>query len=385
MNRRILYFLLILFAFKVNAQVITVNVNPSSQTKGLLMLSELVEQIEYISLETNDNCIVGHITDFDISDNYIVVYVFQSKEIFLFSRNGRFITMIGSQGQGPAEYLSPGWISIDEKKKYVYVQDGQNLLIYDFTGKFVTSFSFEGRNKIIYAYHDNQFITGTLSVQSNEDYYVYGIWDSTMKLLKQDVKGVPVKNNGGYNAGAHVSPPISSYFYQEILHLKESVLNDTIYLVNKNSDFVPKYIINCGRYGMTPEIKGDTDNFFENRKKYIGGMRFFETSNYLLLRYFYNGEQIPCYFDKKANKLLYFNSGKGIPDDYAGGIDFWPSKQKNNLLFGFYNAPDLLDHYFQQKKITPKGTSNAIHRVQSLINQLDAEDNPVLIIARIKQ
>lgn len=144
---------------------------------------------------------------------------------------------------------------------------------------------------------------------------------------------------------------------------------------------------------MTADDKGDMDNVRENfmNGKFIGGVTVFETSNFLLICYNYMNKWIPCYFDKKANKVLYFNSDEGISDDYSGGID-WPiysppakTKQKNNELYGFYNAPDLLKKYAEQNKLTPKGPAASVQKVESLLKNLDPEDNPVLVIAKIKE
>jgi len=378
--------ILLVIVLKANSQIVKVDVKPSSQPKGSLMLSDLAEQVEYIPLETNDKCVVGKITYFDLSENYIVVCVFQTKEIFLFTRTGKFLTKIGKQGQGPGEFLYPSSIFIDELKKFIYVYGGnEKLLVYDFSGKYITSYTFNRSNIMILAYNNNQFITGAGSVISNEDYFVYSIWDSTLKQIKQAVKGVPVEIKGSFNGGSHVGPPISCYIYKGFPHLKESVLNDTIYQLNKNNEFLPEYIINCGRYGMTPEILGDTDHFLDNLKRYVGGMYFYETPNFLMSKYNFNNEWISCYFDKKANKLLYFNSKDGIQDDYSGGIDFWPSKQINDYWYAFYNASELLDKFDKQKKIAPKGPSSTVQKIQSQINSLDAEDNPVLIVVKLKQ
>ena len=391
MKRLTNFLIFFLFALEINTQVIKVDINPTSQPKGSLMLSDVVGQVEYIPLETKNNCIVGNINYFDVSENYIAVYVYQTEEIFLFRRTGRFVTKIGRYGQGGTEYIELRGIFINELKKCVYVQDSRKLLMYDLSGKHLNTFSYNERISWIYAHYNNQFISGNISIRTNEDYFVYGIWDSNMKLLKQAVKGVPVELRG--NRSSHVGIPISCYIYQGFPHLKESVLNDTIYLLNKNNEFIPKYIINCGRYGATLEMKGDAENFSKNQNngRIIGGMCFFETPNFLLASYQYIDKWIPCYFDKKANKLLYFNSDEGIPDDYTGGIDFVfvssfiNAKQKNNELYSFLNAYDLLKIYDKQKKLTPKGPAASVQKVQSLLKNLDPEDNPVLIIAKIKE
>ena len=376
---------LLIFALKIDSQIIKVDIDPLDQPKGTLTLSDLVEQVEYIPLETNGNCSVGKIASYDVSENYIVVLNSQANKVFLFNKNGRFVTQIGRQEQDGSDFFSPKCVYLDELKNCVYVHDNHKLLMYDFSGKLLNSFSFDFCNNYsIYAYNDNRFVSGILNDLCKEEDSVYGIWDSTMNLEKKGVKAVSVELKGRVSV---VWPLISCYIYHGYPHLKESLLNDTIYLLDKNNEFNPQYIINCGKYGMTAEVKGDADHFFENLRsgKYIGGMTFLETPHFLLSKYEYMAKWLPCYFDKKLKKLLYFDSTGGIPDDYAGGIDFWPDKQKNNEWYCFINASDFLEKYSKQNKLTLKGSAASIQKVQSLLTMLSKDDNPVLIIAKIKE
>ena len=78
-------------------------------------------------------------------------------------------------------------------------------------------------------------------------------------------------------------------------------------------------------------------------------------------------------------------SDKGIPNDYDGGLDFWPfrwpSSQRNKRMCQFYEA-----HEFEGKK--PKeqglrGPKSAIQKVKSFY-KISPEDNPVLVIYNMK-
>jgi len=376
------FILLILLTLKINSQVIKIDVDPQSQPKGALMLSDLAKEVEYIPLETNDNCMVGKITSYDVSENYIVVANQQTNKVFLFHRNGRFVSQIGSQGQDGSVFSSIDNVLLDELKNCLYVfDDHKKLLKYDLSGKLLNSYLF-GNIDLIISYWKNQFLTGIYKPPKEND-FVYKILDSSMELVKQGVKAVPVEMKGRYFL---VLPPISCYIYQEYPYVKESVLNDTIYYINENNEFIPKYIINFGRYGMTAEMKGDVDHFFEYliNGKCIGGMTFSETPNFLLSKYEYMNKRIPCYFDKRSNKLFYFESADGIPDDYAGGVEFWPDKQKNNELYCFKNASELIEKFSKQEKFTPKGSSSSVQKIQSLLTTLNKDDNAVLIIVKIK-
>ena len=162
---------LILFSFPAcqrstnNDRLLIVDIDPTSQPKGSLMLSDLVERVEYIPLETNENCIVGDIFSlFDVSKNYIAVDVTQTREVFLFDRTGRFVSKIGSRGQGPGEYRSPREVFIDESKKCVYLKDVRQILMYDFSGKHLNTFSFDDGMYALYVHIDNRFITGKITM-----------------------------------------------------------------------------------------------------------------------------------------------------------------------------------------------------------------------------
>ncbi len=62
-----------------------------------MMLSELVDSVSYIPLETNPNCMLGNYQRLTFSPQYI----FYSN--YCFDWNGQFLFRIGSQGQGACE------------------------------------------------------------------------------------------------------------------------------------------------------------------------------------------------------------------------------------------------------------------------------------------
>ena len=101
-----------------------------------LPLSELVENIKLVKLEGKDEALVsgGNVT---VSDNYFLIRNNKQNPYKLFSKNGKFITNIGSYGQGPNEYLNVYDDILDEKNKRIYILPWQSdkVLVYDLSGK----------------------------------------------------------------------------------------------------------------------------------------------------------------------------------------------------------------------------------------------------------
>ncbi len=55
-------------------------------------LSVIAERIEYIPLERTDQAILGHIYDFEITDDYF--FIDFEKDLFRFGSDGKFLNIL---------------------------------------------------------------------------------------------------------------------------------------------------------------------------------------------------------------------------------------------------------------------------------------------------
>ena len=79
------------------------DVNHPDQTVEM-KASDLIQDPEYIPLETNDSCLIRNGATFYATDDYIVSIA--RRQIYLFDRRtGRFVREIGKAGEGPNDYL----------------------------------------------------------------------------------------------------------------------------------------------------------------------------------------------------------------------------------------------------------------------------------------
>lgn len=104
----------------VNDFVPVLKINPTQASESI-NLSDLVDSVYYIKLETNTQCIMGRITQLLIKRKYIYVADVQQDMVFVFDKNGRFISRLDRKGRGEGEYNNLGYILVDESENYLEV------------------------------------------------------------------------------------------------------------------------------------------------------------------------------------------------------------------------------------------------------------------------
>lgn len=104
------------------------------------------EDVRFVRLETNQNCLIGHIDRVLFSDSLIFIVDGRiTKAIYIFDQNGLFKNKIANRGKGPAEYLDIQDVEINQKRKEIGVLDGYGMKInfFNFEGEFVRTVSTE--------------------------------------------------------------------------------------------------------------------------------------------------------------------------------------------------------------------------------------------------
>ena len=77
-----------------------------------LTISDFAEDIEFVPLETTDECLLDeNIMNVVVTRQDIIVY--DLKACYRFNRQGKFMNRIGTQGNGPGEYVKSLYITVD--------------------------------------------------------------------------------------------------------------------------------------------------------------------------------------------------------------------------------------------------------------------------------
>ena len=101
-----------------------------------LPLSLFIDDLQQVRLDNKDEALVSGGTTV-ITDNYILVRNNRNNPFKLFDKNGKFITAVGSYGQGPNEYMNVYDEWMDEKSGLIFILPWQTdkLLRYNLKGE----------------------------------------------------------------------------------------------------------------------------------------------------------------------------------------------------------------------------------------------------------
>ena len=392
---------------EIQDNILRINI-PKTKEGTQLYASDFISDIEYVTLETHSQCLIGEACKTSVSENYILVYSPNEAECLLFSRQGKFIRKIGQSGNGPEKYIVDSYnIKIDERAEIVYLIGLSWIYSYRITGEFVKKlvlknlFTTVGISGIFERMHwrDNLFCAN-VNLNSGKEPYRFIIFSTDGEIIKTfpnyihfDVDGFGFDSSNAY---AHI------FCFNEQLYFKE-MRCDTLFMINDQFDLVPEITFNLPGERIPTSMRGQFRSTEKPSEIFINNIFKFE--NYLFL----DGSR--GLYDLKKNQLTMiehdpsitiertYNSGfstitrttpfYGLTNDIDGGFALSPDRRCNIQndkqfvrAFQSYELKQYLtDEYLSTRKIKD---SEAHKRLKKLLADLNEDDNPVLMIATVK-
>jgi hypothetical protein len=117
-------------------EVVVCPVNEIRDTLNI-PLSNLIESLEIVKLETTEKALLENAWFTDISDKYICIKSNGSFPAKLFDRKGKYLCDLGKIGRGPGEYIQLYGLQIDDRKNLIYLfpfATTKKILVYDVNG-----------------------------------------------------------------------------------------------------------------------------------------------------------------------------------------------------------------------------------------------------------
>ena len=349
-----------------------------------LILQDLVD-IEYIALETNDEFINQGIVG-AIGKEIMAVINPRNGDIFIYDRNGKALRKINRKGQGGEEYMNLISIALDEDNEELFVIDTKKIMVYDIYGKFKRSLQASYRN--IYNFDSESFICHDISFDLDVEetdkppFVIISKQDGSIMIeiylaCQQKRERIRKITRNDLNVQAFSSNfPITSIIPWHENWILTVYSNDTIFnycpdhsrhplmvrfpsILSNNPEAFLSLGILTERYWFLqtektePEVVGSTPNdvFVLWPKTFL----MYDRQEKAIYEY-------KVYNDDFSNQIAVEMSQKTINDEIA-----FSQKIEANHLVEAYGKGEL------------KG------RLKEIAAELDAEDNPVIMLAKYKK
>jgi len=391
--------------------------------------SDYFISIELIPLETNDNSIIGTrrlnnvvlVNDsliFMISELHTgdFLYFPPQRNLLVFDRSGKFRNQIGSMGQGPGEFSGFMDFYLSSDNSTIFVEDFLSIFEYDFTGKFISSFRRPEKVqcaacKSIYLEDDLFLGFSGYSHSRGGNYFLFDRNGEIVKFFPDrfflDTQISEVKLYG-----------LNTFWIDKQLYIKDREINDTLYTI-ENLNLQPVCVFDFGKYAFHYEEineEGKRKIKFIDHSETI--LRYFRISNIVgLSKYFFydlgvpkslpapksrpeirifggnmmvNDYEVYGIYDRVKNTNIILDTDrlgqKGIINDINGGLSIVPRYYAgNDEIIDIWKAEDmkemLTEEYFASQTIKDK---EAHQKLKALLKNLREDDNPVVVIAKLK-
>ncbi|MDL2277479.1 6-bladed beta-propeller [Parabacteroides sp. OttesenSCG-928-G07] len=378
-------------------------------------VSQFVTELEYIPLETDNECFLAEESwELLVTSSHIFVRGF--RYCYAFDRNGRFLGQIGNLGQGPGEYSYLTGFTMDEKNQILYLETYRTILEYSWDGIFHQSIDlpkdmYKTPLRDISFVHKNLFI-GHFRNHRGDLLHNFVLFDQSSEVIKLLDNYVQFKPK--YEIVSWESRSMKSYRIGECVYVKE-MANDTLFYLNRRNELVPHIVFDIGQYTSTSEKRSNISerSFITNAAIMLpmeGYLPMVGTQDYLFFSFravnlsgkysFPKGIDYPFITDMHGLVGLYDITNQtthlldtdpvsrmlGLINDLDGGLSFWPKYYtSNNELVDIWPAEYMKDvlteEYFAAHEIKDPA---AHQKLKELVQKLDIEDNPVIVIAKLK-
>ena len=365
-----------------------------------MMLSELVDSVSYVPLETKSNCMLGNTQRLTFSPQYI----FYSN--YCFDWNGRFLFRIGNQGQGACEDIYVHVADIVYLNNHFY-GNASKIIEYDDRGKCTGKELSWFTQKTMDTAPVGHLVNQVCFAPAGENLMFYNFPD-TVYFINTDYEFVAKRSMMPWNRKG-IAPSMGSVKYTS--YYKDTTLfynfyTDTVFTVTPTS-LIPRWVVELDeelrfptRYlyedGLLSEAfkcweSGNLENAkmikLLDHKYMVSGV--FETERFVfLLVYesmpFRELRKVPdtppliAIYNKRTGETF---AVKQVVDDLGGMKAFFPS-------WGAYNEkllatiwPYKLKEFIEEEQSAGRTVAP---QILNLMKRVREDDNPILIIANLK-
>ncbi len=363
-------------------------IDPLEFSNKKFTLSTIADDVSYISL---DNQVpIGLVYSFIHNNNGIFISTKESG-LLHFDNRGNFLKVLARKGKGPDEYHYGLVFAMDDENKNIYLVARNEIKVYQLNGRFIRSFStkdfFTGAASDIKFFNSSIFLAdygegGTFK-------YNWVITDTLGNRLSYKYSNV--KDPGFLFRGSTYKIGDKLCYY--------NWLNDTIFSISPDFSFKPGYLFAQGDFRYPENIELNELIADKKMKTFFRPLSMFETTHFVFLRYAFRDKNASILMINKKNKETYQgyveNYGDCIENDFDGGLHFmsdayqfyyYTDEHDREYILTLIYPFELKAHVASKefKNSTPKHPEKK-KELEQLANSLNENDNPVLMLVKLKE
>ena len=329
-------------------------------------LSKIASKVDYIPLETTDDCLLSNELQIHWGKKDIFVGDIKMMKFYRFDKSGKLLNVIGERGDGPEAYPNAISFYVDENEESVYIigTRTQTLYKYTYSGDFqkkismgINSWTISLIDKNIVGYNNRYN-----RIKNQKDVYELYLFDSNGKELAK----TPTTVTSEKDDMILFQLPFF-YKYNNKVFYKNAV-SEYVYQIGNDLSMHPQYKIMGGGNTQSANSHKDIQKYTEK----VSVSNIFECNAWILISYVYQNKLEYLMYDKQKKtytNVRYSSTENGFKDDLAGGPVFQPFNT------GTSDGSCLLSLLTVEKALETNIAS---------LKKLAADDNPVLVIATLK-
>lgn len=342
------------------------NDSQANSVENIFNYSNYLDSVDYVTLETSESCIVGNVMDVHFVNDRI--FLSDLKNVFVFAKNGKFISKVSGFGRGHGEYSSLSFFDVNPSNDEISIYDIGNKMIhvYSIKGDFLRNVRIEGIPRDFCVLSNGNYLFYTPDVMEN---HYRGVWQT-------DPEGTFINQPvvlSGYSKKVLLTSNNLIHLSNEEVGLLGPMGFDNIYHISSDKSEIA-YQITTNVTIAKSVLKDNTPGKSSEQQLYFL-MNYFETKELVSFRMTDMKEkQMAVKFDKKTGKVYTeINNGQI-------GYRFWPGdklpipigevRSDYGVALGTIDAPNLMQFSDLQKQIAPDCTM---------------ESNPVVCLYYYKQ
>ena len=365
---------------------------PLTKGNNPILLSNIVDSLHYIQLETTDECVIGTIKKlYSIGDKLIIFDRDITKSIYFFNKDGTFINKISRIGRGPGEYVSITDIAIMAENEEIIIWDSRarKLFIYDFDGTFIydINFPYYGRsieyigNDFLAVYCDYSINQALINGKTSPNLVIFNLKSRETKSdlffdSNINTQGITIINNNlsFFRGQLLLLPTLCNSIYSISNMGKEEkyYLDFGMPFEEKISDYI-KNLSNVSVHNIQSAEENSNLPFIIN---------ILSSDRMIFLVYFLGNTYYYGFYYPDSNTYIESSSVVQensplvlVKNDIDNTIPFMPiAADVENNLYIVLNPFILLEEF--------KDSENA--NIQNLIRNSFPDDNPIIIKAFMK-